>query len=267
MQYHEFPVPEPLKGYVQTMWAMESESDTEQYPRSLIMPDGIVEAIFHYKEPFHYYQENKKYKQDALIAVSMMKKYMEIESDGATGFIAVRFFPWGAYHFFDTPISSFVDQTINAEQLWPGDPERLISSLRDAATLESRVEIIIVFLLEKLRLHQKEEAGTDNVIRLIREYKGTLSIEQVAERTGINLKQLERKFSSLLGTTPKVFSRVCRFLDICHHLHQHKGKSLTALAYECGYFDQSHFINDFKSFSGFTPKEFFEKEHIWFTES
>jgi len=69
-----------------------------------------------------------------------------------------------------------------------------------------------------------------------------------------------------VGTTPKVFSRITRFLNICRHLEEHQNKTLTQLTQECGFYDQAHFIKEFKEFSGFTPKEFFQKENVYFSE-
>ena len=265
MQYHEYQPKGLLGEYVQTIWAMESENEEETYPRSLIMPDGIVEIIFHYADPFLYYKDNKRMLLAENAAVSMMTKHIQIESSARIGFIAVRFFPWGAYHFFDIPISTFLDDTINGERLWANSSKKIIADLKSADNREKRYELVEEFLIIKLKEHKKSETKTDEAVKLIRHSKGNLSIEDVCDKTGLNKKQLERKFVKLVGATPKIFSRICRFLHICRHLDEQKGKSLTQLAYECGYYDQSHFINEFKAFSGFTPKDFFEKEHIWFT--
>lgn len=122
------------------------------------------------------------------------------------------------------------------------------------------------FLQEQLVRYQKSEKAFDSAMRRIYDLKGNASIEEVCLATHITRKQLERKFLQLVGTTPKTFSRVCRFLNVCRHMKEQEGKTLTQLSQDCGYYDQAHFINDFRKFSGFTPKEFFAKENIWFTE-
>lgn len=266
MKYHEYHPAGSLGDHIQTIWSLESESDEETYPRSLIMPDGIVEVIFHYRDPFVCYRDNKRYLLEKNVAVSMMRKYIEIESSGQTGFIAVRFFPWGAYHFFDILISDFLDDCIDGQVLWGEESIRIISELNSAGNLQDRYNLVEAFLTERLNQYRKTEPKTDEAVKLIRDSKGTLRIEDICSKMNLDKKQLERKFTKLVGATPKVFSRVSRFLHICRHLDEQKGRSLTQLAYECGYYDQSHFINEFKEFSGFTPKDFFEKEHIWFSE-
>ena len=266
MQYHEHQLDEPLTEYIQTIWAMESENDEDVYPRSLIMPDGIVEIIFHYETPFYTWQDNNKFLQSENFAVSMMQQYIEIASSGKTGFISVRFFPWGAYHFFDEPIRNFLDQTIDAIKLWGNDSEKIIKELKTLNSLEERFKVVERFLLAKLKQHKKEETTTDNAIKLIRKTKGALTVEKVCAETGLSKKQLERNFLASVGIMPKLFSRITRFLNICQNLDEYKNKTLTHLAYECGFYDQAHFIKEFKAFSGFTPKEFFEKENVYFSE-
>lgn len=266
MQYHEYQINEPLGEYIQTIWAMESENDEDIYPRSLIMPDGIVEIIFHYETPFYTWQNGNKFLQPENFAVSMMQKYIEIASSGKTGFISVRFFPWGAYHFFDKPIRKFLDQTIDAKELWDNDSEEIIKQLKNLSSLNDRFKAVELFLFEKLQQYKKNSQETDNTIKLIRKTKGTLTIEEVCAKTGFSKKQLERKFLATVGISPKAFSRITRFLNICQNLEENKNKTLTELTYECGFYDQAHFIKEFKAFSSFTPKEFFEKQNIYFSE-
>ncbi len=266
MTYSEHNLNPALAPYIQSLWSMEAEGDTDTYPRSQIMPDGIVEIIFHYGDPLHTYQDGQRSLQPQHFAISMMRKHIELESSGKTGFISARFFPWGAYHFFNEPVQNFIEQTIDAQKLWGDDSKQIITRLKTASTTEERFKLAESFLLEKLTHFKKNEHKAEEAIRLIRETKGMLSIEEVGTRTGFEKKTLERKFLLILGTTPKIFSRITRFLNICHHLEEYRNKTLAQLTYECGYYDQAHFIKEFKEFSGFTPKEYFEKENVHFSD-
>jgi AraC-like DNA-binding protein len=266
MKYHEFQLSSPLADHIQSIWGMESESDEDIYPRSLIMPDGIVETIFHYERPFYTWQDDEQFIQPENFAISMMRKFVEIGSSGKTGFIAVRFYPWGAYHFFNEPVQNFLDQTIDASGLWGSDSKIIMEKIKKQGTTEQRFKLVEAFLLEKLKQFQKDEVRTDNAVKLIRQTKGTLSIESVCAETGFAKKQLQRKFLSTVGTTPKLFSRITRFLNICQNLKAEKSQTLTQLTHDCGFYDQAHFIKEFKAFSGFTPKEFYEKENVFFSE-
>ena len=266
MKYFEFPPIAELADYVQLIWLMESENEDEVFAREQIMPDGSVEIIFHYADPYYTYQDNGKLIQPQSFAVSMMRKYVEIESSGKTGFISVRFYPWGAYHFFKEPIRNFLDQYISAEILWKDASSKIISDIRSFETMEQKIHLVQDFLLARLREYKREEPEVDEALKLIRRSKGQLTIEEICEQTGFSKKQLERKFLASIGTTPKIFSRITRFLNICHNLKENNHKTLTELALECGFHDQSHFIKEFKTFSGFTPKEFFARNNVVFSQ-
>lgn len=282
MIYREFETHAALAPYVQLVWMMESEHEDDHAPRSLIVPDGIVEIVFHYGDPWiTTVAGGKRLVQPRSFAISQMRKYIEIESNGRTGFVSVRFYPWGAYHFFDKPVHSFLDDTVSTATLWPGHYEDLMKKLRaaadgtdgaggasgagdaDGADLASYVQ---GFLLDRLKEHHKDDVALDEAVKLIRSTGGQLSVEEVGERVGLSRKQLERKFVVTVGTTPKTFARISRFLNVCHHLDRYRDSTLTRLAHECGYFDQAHFIREFSAFTGFTPKAFFEKNNVSYAE-
>jgi transcriptional regulator GlxA family with amidase domain len=86
---------------------------------------------------------------------------------------------------------------------------------------------------------------------------GQLSVTELSKQININHRQLERKFSSAIGLSPKQLSKTIRLQSTLKMLINKKFTSLTALAYEGEYYDQAHFIKDFREFTGLTPKEFY----------
>jgi AraC-like DNA-binding protein len=93
-------------------------------------------------------------------------------------------------------------------------------------------------------------------IRLIQQSRGQLSSAALSEKLSVTTKSLERKFSEYIGKTPKQFIRLIRFQAALADLGSTSQISFTEYAYRNGYFDQAHFIKEFKSFTGFTPREF-----------
>lgn len=267
MVYKEFPVDPLLAPYVQLVWMMESEDGDAAPAPEQILPDGVVELVIHYRNPWLTRVAGQEpFEQPQAFAICMMRKYVTIEANGPTGFISVRFFPWGAYHFFNEPVSSFLDDTINIQKLWPEYSSGIVKNVAGAASHEERAAVVQQFLAGRLQQNKKNDPALDHAVKLIRESRGQLSIEEVCHQTGLGKKQLERKFTLAIGTTPKTLARVSRFLNICHHLEEHRNKTLTELTYQCGYFDQAHFIREFREFSGFTPKEFFARNNVAFSE-
>lgn len=266
MKYIEYKPIDTISDYIQLIWVAESESQVDIYPREKILPDGIVEIIFHFGEPFVTYNSNgEKIKQPNAFAVSQMRKFIEIESEGEFGFVSIRFYPWGAHHFFDEPIKNFIDNTIDLKHLWSTNVLKILEKIKNVENTE-KVKIIQQFLSECLHKYKKSTNYIDEVIKKIRETKAQDSVGLICQKTNLNYKQLERKFIATIGTTPKVFTRTTRFLHLCHHLNEYKNKPMAQLTYELGYFDQAHFIKDFKAFSGLTPKEYYSQNNICFAD-
>lgn len=267
MIYREFPVHQGLTAHVQLLWMMESEPGDAFIPREQIMPDGIVEIIFHYADPWiTTIAGGSPRTQPNGFAICQMRKFIQIEPSGRTGFISVRFFPWGAYHFFARPIRDFLDDMVGIEALWPEHAAAILGDVRTAGSPEARSDLLQRFLLDRLAEDRRDDPALDAAVRLIRQSKGFLPIDEVLRRTGLSRKRLESGFVGLVGTTPKIFSRITRFLNVCLHIEEQRCKSLTQLAYDCGYFDQAHFIKEFREFAGFTPKEFFARSAIGITD-
>lgn len=265
MKNTEFPPDRDLADFIQLIWVLEAESPDDAFPRELIMPDGIVEIVFHLGDPFYTWQGSNRFLQPQSFAISMMRQHIAIESSGRTSLVAVRFFPWGAYHFFTEPVANFVDQTIPCERLWNHN-DQLIAALSGAGTAEERVAFVQRFLRTQLAACRRNDFAVDDAVKLIRQSKGQLSLEEVCARTGFSQKQLSRKMTASVGVAPKIFTRVTRFLDVCSRLDKWDDAKLSRLSYDCGFHDQAHFIKEFKAFSGFTPKEFFKRKDVVFTD-
>tara|TARA_B110000091_G_scaffold192989_1_gene217754 strand:- start:2026 stop:2403 length:378 start_codon:yes stop_codon:yes gene_type:complete len=101
----------------------------------------------------------------------------------------------------------------------------------------------------------------DNIVKstieTIFETNGQFSVNELSKQSNINRRQLTRKFSSTIGLSPKQLSKTIRIQNTLKTLLTKEFTSLTDLAYENEYFDQAHFIKDFKEFTGLTPKEFY----------
>ncbi len=96
-------------------------------------------------------------------------------------------------------------------------------------------------------------------VRSVLERKGNVSVSNLAGEYGLSNRQFERRFKEFAGLSPKLYSRIIRFQAATEHKLD-RARDLTEIAYACGYYDQSHFINDFRQFSGYSPKEYFWNE-------
>ncbi|MCA1758849.1 MAG: helix-turn-helix domain-containing protein [Bacteroidales bacterium] len=139
------------------------------------------------------------------------------------------------------------------------EASELESRLSAAETFRERVTLAEKFLLTGLVNNYKpfEFKRINHCLLEINRSKGMVSPEELSALACLSRKQLERNFSAFVGTSPKQFLKTVRFQNALHTKFRQKSMSLIQLAFDCGYYDQSHMINDFKSLSGFTPGEYF----------
>ena len=254
-----------LRPYVRLIWLLEADDPADLGPPQRITPDGVLEVVFHYKTPFACRYAGETFEsQPRSVAVSQTRRWLEIRPRGAAGLISVRFQPWGAYHFFRPPLSELADVQMPTEMLWGRAAGELEERLAEAASDAERVALVETFLLTQLRRHQKDDV--EPAVRTIWQRQGRVAIAGLCRHLGVGERRLQRIFATALGTTPKGFARLSRFLHACHVLRAGIEPTLADTGLACGYYDQSHFIADFKAFSGMTPSAFLEAMNVSYLE-
>lgn len=105
--------------------------------------------------------------------------------------------------------------------------------------------------------HWKEpDLVVARALDLIEESKGQISVKALSATLRISARQLERKFTQHVGLSPKAFCRVKRFQQVKSLLENPRQPSWCDLAYSCGYYDQTHLIQEFRLFTGQTPARY-----------
>jgi AraC-like DNA-binding protein len=134
----------------------------------------------------------------------------------------------------------------------------LYSKLMDAHSLVQRIALVEQFLLTRLSLFEHRFGKLQMVSSILQDInRGDFfeNIHSVAGRYGISSRYLQKLFVSYSGLSPGLFSKIARFQRSLQLLTQND-LPLTTIAYTCGYYDQSHFIKDFRSFTGAAPSQF-----------
>jgi AraC-like DNA-binding protein len=263
MQYLELAPSPPLRPYVRLLWCLELETPGEFGPPERIAPDGIVEMVFHYGVPFAVRFAREPFaRQPRSSLVSQTRRFMEIEPCGPTGMISARFHPWGGHHFFEPPVSELADQVVPAEDVWGGGVRELEERLAGAIDVQERVALVERFLLRKLARHHKRHV--EGLVREVWNRKGEVRIARLCRELGLTERTLQRIFRDAIGMSPKGFARLTRFLHACAVLRRGRWTSLTQVGQDCSYYDQAHFIEDFRAFAGMTPGQFLNTPRVSF---
>jgi AraC-like DNA-binding protein len=263
MQFREYPVHPALAPFVKCIWSLDTDRPVREARPERILPDGCVELVFHFGEPFRSrYAQRESHLQPQSLVVGQMRRWLEIEPSGRVGFVAVRFYARGAYLFFREPLAELTNQDVDLENVWGREAAKLTENVGLASDMARRVGFVEVALLRILRRNDRFDRTVDHCLGLIESSSGQLDVAQLAKTVGISSRHLSRRFHERVGVSPKEFARVSRFLHAVRRLAQRRDTSLTDIAIACGYFDQAHFNHEFRELAGMTPREFFTYPNV-----
>lgn len=194
-----------------------------------------------------------------------MKSYHDLIITGNLSFFAIYFLPHGLSVFLDLPIKELFNQSIALKLIIKDAVNRLEDELSSAETFEKKIEIAENFLILQIRKNEKKYQydRIRHTINCVNQAKGIVEIDDLASESFLSRKQFERTFAEFIGTSPKQFLKIVRFQNAIYEKSKNTKLSLTQVAHECGYFDQAHMINDFRTLSGITPKEYFKNGDIF----
>ena len=167
--------------------------------------------------------------------------------------------PSGMYRLLGIPLKEIVDKDYDARMVIGKEVETLTCQLIDAETDKLKNKIIQTYLLKKLDYLKPSLPFDMAMLELLKE-SGNLNMDYVASQSCISLRQFERQSLERIGLPPKIYARLIRFSHAYKLKELYPKFSWLHIAHECGYYDQMHFIRDFKHFAGFTPSGLKEED-------
>ncbi|HNW51748.1 MAG TPA: helix-turn-helix domain-containing protein [Prolixibacteraceae bacterium] len=256
--HYRFIHPSPiLAPYVKHYWMLETEA-WEGNVCERVVPTANLQLMFHYRRPFVMtFPDQQTALQPQSFASGLSSSFMDAATQGASGVIAIDFHSYGACNFFRFSLHEIENQSIRLSDIFTDEVKYLEEQICGCGDLESRISFIEKFLIEKLvPVDARDFRLMKHAVELVEQSGGQIKASQLAAKLAVTSKSLERKFASLVGKSPKQFIRIVRFQEVMDGLVNQRPQHLTAYAFNNGYSDQSHFIHEFKTFTGYTPREF-----------
>ena len=271
MFYKEF-LPHPrLSAHIECYWILESDDRPFSLKPQKVLPDGCIELIFHFKSRNKRLTlENRPFVEPRSFVSGQIKQYIEIKPTGLVGVFGIRFLPAGAYPFLQLPIDELTEKTVGLDSIFGKAGRDLESKILESFICSEKIRHAESFLLKQYDPHYEPDAIVISALRQIIHFNGQIAIDFLSRKIDITSRQLERKFKQTVGLTPKTFSRIIRFQKLLNFFGKSNLHGLTSLGLDCGYYDQAHFIHEFKVFTGDVPTTYLAQEHTmsdFFTSS
>lgn len=254
LRYYTIPPPESLAKFVQFFWVMEGQaSASDPFVHRCIACTG-AEWIFHYRGRFYNFTDKQKTYSFLHGVDGLSDRYCRYAIDESFGIFGVHLYPYALQPLFAVPASAFINQSLDFNSLSIKGFETLEERVIMAGNTKERVRIVSDFLTNHLSQSPKPEII--RIVNMIIKQKGDVNISSLADQCFRSVRQFQRIFKEQTGFTPKAFARVARFNAVLNQPNK-RYKSLAEAAYDFGYYDQTHFIQDFKTYTGYTPKVFY----------
>lgn len=257
MEYLEYSPSVHLAPYVECYWSAYSEKPPFRERENLI-PDGTIELMFNFGDPYSQLIGDKNKTVNGAHIIGIRKHSLIISQTSIQDFFCIRFKLGGTYPFFKIPVHLFSNAFYGLEELFGNTFKALEEQLYETRNNRKRVAIVEKFLLNKLN------DRPDDYLFVYKSHKRLIDhptrISQIVSQFNTNYKTLERKFMNVLGITPAELIKIKRFNAAVLAMYSCHYGSLTQIGYACGYYDQSHFIREFKQLTGFTPREFLREQ-------
>jgi AraC-like DNA-binding protein len=244
-----------LKPFIKSFAVSENEYGQEYK----IIPDTSIVLGFQYKGKLSYINDTSEQALSPTGISGLSDHYKIFRNTAGIGSILVFFKEAGAAHFFKQPLHELFRESISLENfMLRSELLNLEEQLCEADADTERIGIVEQFLISQIQKTEPDEMVL-TALALIHKSKGTIRITDLMKELNISQSPLEKRFRQAVGTSPKKFASIVRM----KHAIQQKttSNSFTALSYELGFYDQAHFIKEFKIFTGETPENYFSSEN------
>jgi AraC-like DNA-binding protein len=201
----------------------------------------------------------------ASILGGIRSRYQVIDRFDMTELIGVIFRPGGTTPFFPMSAHDAANTEIGLGDLWGRHEARLRDRLRESGHIGEKFRILDAEFLQRLaqRRATQQPPALSLALTAMHGSDEALTVGGISRRIGLSTRRLSEIFREQVGTTPKLYLRILRFQKAVQQLHRGTDVRWMDLALNCGYYDQSHFVNDFREFSGINPTTYSATRRLW----
>lgn len=243
--YQEIQPKKEIENFVFCFWQLKTQRPLNQVYNYRVVSDGCIDIFFNHNQP----SEN--------FVMGFCPKYTQFPIGKEFDYIGIRFLPSAFPILFNVDAKTLSNQSQELNKILPDFSKWIDSTIKSSGSFETITKALNEKIIEcsKIKNIHFDYRFLD-ALHLIFQKKGFLNTEKDLN-TGLSPRQLRRIFNFYIGTTAKSFSNVVRFQHILNAKPSKQSLKENKLYFDVGFFDQAHFIKNFKTFYGVPPSEAF----------
>lgn len=264
---HRTYVPRPpLSNFVDFFWLYEGYDPPHAKER--VVPTGTMDLIVSLRDDkltVYDRQDHHRFRSFGGCLISgAHSEFVVIDTASQASTMGVHFKPGGASPFLGVPASELRDEHVSLDALWGAKAAEVRDRLVEAETPETGFRVLEQFLVARAARPLTRHPAVAFALKEFESVPHTRTVKSVSEQVSLSQRQFIQVFREEVGLTPKLFCRIRRFQQVVRLIGRAQRIEWADLALGCGYFDQTHFIRDFRAFSGITPTSFLthRSEHL-----
>lgn len=262
MRYYSACPARPLGDFVERFWQI---SDVPPHSKERIVPSGTLELVVNlHEDEFRIYQpaqlERCRRFSGAMVSGTYRSSFV-IDAQQHASVVGVHFRAGGAFPFLGVATKDLADTHVDLQTLWGNAAVELRDRLCEAREPADRFRLLEDALKAHLFRPMDHHYAVPFALDAFMRGGSDSSIRDVSKQVGLSQRRFIQVFEREVGLTPKLFCRLRRFQRAFSELGHAKTPDWGSLVVDCGYFDQSHFIKDFRDFSGLPPTEYLSQQN------
>lgn len=262
MKFETHSPASPINKYIESIFHYKDFVPDHTIER--VVPTGHIFIIFELDDITRNTFNNETLKPNRSFTKvwisGIHKHYISISAHENSEMFVIQFKPYGAYPFFHFPMKDLTEKILPGQEVLGDELLDVRSRIYKQSSSRDKFEVAEQWLTKRF---DPTETPPEELLEIIEELqeKSATEYPEITDSYPHTQKHLIDQFKKYVGLTPKYFQRILRFNEILEKIRNNENIAWSEVAYQCQFSDQSHFIKEFKHFSGFNPEEFIKEEY------
>lgn len=241
-----------LAKYVKCYYYLENTGDISVH--DTFFADGCIEAVF--SVGWDFYKDGTKEDWAKVIGQIIKPRTLKVVGKGQS--FGIWFYPHSFSAFSDIPLHELTDRVLSWDVLFPASFARIVADCMYENQLDQLPMVADSFLSRVLEWRKEKPIHklTEAAVSYLYQHQENPDLNKLAAALNVSQRYLQKAFLTNVGFSQSRFIRIMRFQKVLQRISRGAVTSLTSLAYEHNFFDQSHFVREFKAFTGIAPSAF-----------